>query len=298
MGITFQDADLATVPANTVVETISGVGGANRQVIDIGSLSGAGPVGNSSSAIATTATNLPAVTYNYVWNSTNSQWDQLSATSGSLNVGGNVASGVADSGNPVKVGGKYVNAGINLTDGSRGDLQLTANGQLKVQLWNNLNGVVSGSTPSDAQSLGSGNSALVVNNAAGLFNGTNWDRARSNIDTGALITATGATTTQTSALQTNYNGRGIKVVLDMTTVGTGSVTLSIQGKDIASGKFYTILAGAAVVTNSTNVYEVYPGNTNTTNLSANAVLPRTWQVVVTANNANPCTYTVGASVIL
>jgi hypothetical protein len=138
----------------------------------------------------------------------------------------------------------------------------------------------------------------VVLETPGLWNGASVDRQRGNVDTGALITATGATTTQTTADQTNYNGRGVKVVLDMTTVGTGSVTATIQGKDTASGKYYTLLAGAAVATNSTNVYSVYPGLPATTNVSANDLLPRTWRVVVTANNANPTTYSVGASVIV
>ena len=34
---------------------------------------------------------------------------------------------------------------------------------------------------------------------------------------------------------------------------------AIQGKDAASGKYYTLLVGAAVTTISTNVYTVYPG---------------------------------------
>ena len=118
----------------------------------------------------------------------------------------------------------------------------------------------------------------------------------SNYDTGALITAAAATSTQTGADQTNLGGTGIIVVLDMTSVGTGSVTLTIQGKDTASGKYYTLLAGAAVITNSTNVYTIFPGATAATNVTANGVLPKTWRVLVTANNANPTTYTVGASV--
>jgi hypothetical protein len=134
--------------------------------------------------------------------------------------------------------------------------------------------------------------------AASLFNGSSFDRQRSNVDTAALITASGATTSQTGADQTNYNGRGLIVVLDMTVVGTGSVTLTIQGKDAASGKYYTLLAGAAVVTNSTNVYTVYPGAPATANVSANSPLPRTWRLITTANNANATSYVVGASVIL
>ena len=113
-----------------------------------------------------------------------------------------------------------------------------------------------------------------------------------------LITASAVTTTQTAADQTNYTGRGLIVVLDMTTVGTGSVTLTIQGKDAASVKYYTLLSGAAVTTNSTNVYYVYPGAPVTANVSASYPLPHTWTVKVTANNANSTSYTVGASVIL
>ena len=125
-----------------------------------------------------------------------------------------------------------------------------------------------------------------------------WDLQTGNVNTTVGITATGVTTTQTGADQTNYNGRGVIVVLDMTNVGTGSVTIAIQGKDSVSGKYYTLLTGAAVATNSTNVYTVYPGVTVAANVSASAPLPRTWRVVVTANNANATTYTVGASVLL
>lgn len=118
------------------------------------------------------------------------------------------------------------------------------------------------------------------------------------VNTPALISAAGATTSLTGDDWVNADKRGAKVVLDMTAVGTGSVTLTIQGKDAVSGKYYTLLAGAAVTTNSTNVYEVYPGVTAVANVSASTALPRTWRVSVTANNANPTTYTVGASILV
>lgn len=117
-----------------------------------------------------------------------------------------------------------------------------------------------------------------------------------NSDTAALITCAGCIATQTGTDQTNAGQRGLKVVVDMTVVGTGSITCAIQGKDVASGKYYSLLTGAAIITNSTNVYTVYPGITATTNSTAD-ILPRTWRVVCTANNANATTYTVGASVI-
>jgi hypothetical protein len=112
-----------------------------------------------------------------------------------------------------------------------------------------------------------------------------------------VLASAAQTTTQTQADQTNNTARGIIAVLDMTTIGTGSVTLEIDGKDIASGKYYALLTGAAVVSNSTNVYTCFPGATAAANVTANAMLPHTWRIKVTANNANSATYSVGASLL-
>lgn len=122
--------------------------------------------------------------------------------------------------------------------------------------------------------------------------GTAHDRHRNNTDT-TLLASAARTTTQTSADITTYNASQLIVTLDMTAVGTGSVTVTINGKDAASGKYSLLLSGAAVTTNSTNVYRVGIGNTVTANVSANLALPRTIQIVVTANNANSATYSVG-----
>lgn len=212
------------------------------------------------------------------------------------NVAGDTAAGASDSGNPVKVGGKYNSTKPTLTNGQRGDLQLGSRGAASVQLYlHDSATALADTTVTDGQSP-----AAAVNGKAIplLFNGTTWDLQRGNVDTAALINASGATTSQTGTDQTNYNARGVKVVLDMTNAGTGSVTITIQGKDAASGKYYTLLAGAAVTSNSTNTYTVYPGITAAANVSASDVLPRVWRVITTANNANATTYTVGASVIV
>ena len=112
----------------------------------------------------------------------------------------------------------------------------------------------------------------------------------------ALIVASASTATITSATQTNLAGAGVVVVLKTTAIGTGSVTLTINGIT-ASGVSYLLLSGAAVVTNTTNVYTVYPGLTAVANVTATNILPSTWNVVVTANNANAATYTVDTSVV-
>lgn len=112
-----------------------------------------------------------------------------------------------------------------------------------------------------------------------------------------VLASESRTTTQVGTDIQNYRHRGISVTLDMTAVGTGSVTLTIEGKDTASGKYYTLLAGAAVTTNVTNTYKVYPGLTAVANAVANDVVPRTFRISVTANNANAATYSVGYSTL-
>lgn len=117
-------------------------------------------------------------------------------------------------------------------------------------------------------------------------------------DLGAYITATAATATQTGADLQNGSFRGIKVVLDATAVvGVGSFTVTIQGKDNASGKYYALLAGAAVTTVSTNVYTVFPGAPATANVSANDQLPKVFRVIVTYNSGTSLTFTVGVCLL-
>jgi hypothetical protein len=52
--------------------------------------------------------------------------------SGLIAVGGNAGAGVADTGNPVKVGGKYNSVLPSYTSGNRGDLQQDKNGKIHV----------------------------------------------------------------------------------------------------------------------------------------------------------------------
>ena len=113
-----------------------------------------------------------------------------------------------------------------------------------------------------------------------------------------VVQAIGATVTQNSPDLLNPYGRGVKVFVNTTAIGTGSITVTIQAKDPGSGSYATLLASAAIVTNATGVYTVYPGLDAVANVSANDILPRQWRVSVTANNANPANYTVGACVIV
>ena len=124
-----------------------------------------------------------------------------------------------------------------------------------------------------------------------LFNGTTWDRQRSNVP-GALLAGAARTVTTVSPDQTNFNARTLKVVLDVSAIGTGSITVTVQGKDNLSGNYYPLLTGAAVVANGTTAYDVGPGIPNVAAVSAGVVVPRYYRVQVVANNANPVTYSV------
>lgn len=99
------------------------------------------------------------------------------ATASNLKVepAGNVASGATDSGNPVKIGGKYNSTLPTLTDGQRGDLQLTSTGSARVTLDNGASALVdkSGTITSGgvAQTLAASNAArfgfMIQNNSTG-----------------------------------------------------------------------------------------------------------------------------------
>ena len=213
---------------------------------------------------------------------------------------GNVASGATDSGNPVKVGGKYMSSPTVLENGQRGDVQLTTTGAVKATLMlnnsdtaaqilaDNVDGVATSSTTNK----------LTVLNRAYSYNGSTWDRQRNNTDI-TLLASAARTASNDTADQTNYNGRGVHIVIDVTAIAaTPSVVFTVQGKDALSGKYYTLLASAAIVGTGTTVLRIFPGATAAANLTANDILPRTWRVSIAHGDADSITYSVGASVIL
>lgn len=132
------------------------------------------------------------------------------------------------------------------------------------------------------------------------YSGSAWEPERSNRDAAALVTLTaaGAGTTN-SADQANASGRGAIVVVDITVAGgTPTLTVTIQGKDAASGKYYDILTSTALATVATTALVVYPGITAAANLKVDQPLPRVWRVkAVVAGSTPAVTATVGAAVL-
>ena len=91
---------------------------------------------------------------------------------------------------------------------------------------------------------------------------------------------------------------GIKVVVDITVNagGLGATTVTIEGKDKASGKYYTLLASAALSAIATTVLTVFPKATAVANLTANDALPDVYRIRCTGNG-NPMTFTIGWSTL-
>jgi hypothetical protein len=130
----------------------------------------------------------------------------------------------------------------------------------------------------------------------GLYNNSSYDRQRGNLDNITYFNVSNVSSTQTTSDQINYNHRGIKVYLYVTTIGSGSLVLTIFGKDQVSGQTYTLLASSAVTTNGLTVLTIYPGLTSAANSIANDVLPRTYRIQVTG--ASSSTFIVSGSLLL
>lgn len=129
-----------------------------------------------------------------------------------------------------------------------------------------------------------------------LYDGTNYSQARAN--TNVSILASAARTTAQAVTFTNHNGRGVHVVLDVTAItDTPSLTLTIEGQDAVSGKYYTILTGTAVSTVSTNVYKVYPGIAAAANAAASDIVPRNGRISVAVADADSATYSIGLATV-
>ena len=138
---------------------------------------------------------------------------------------------------------------------------------------------------------------LTTVNANLLFNGTTWDRERSNTEETYLASAA-RTATNNSADFTNYNARGLHAIVNVSAVtGAASITPTIQAKDPVSGLYYDLLVGLPITTVGTNVLKVYPGISPVLNASASDLLPRTYRLRIVHGTADSITYSVSGALV-
>ncbi len=150
--------------------------------------------------------------------------------------------------------------------------------------------------------IGDGENGHSLSVAPTLYNGVSWDQQRANTER-TLLASAARTATTSSADVTNFNGRGLQVLLNVTAAsGTGGLTLTIQGKDPVSGNYYNLNANPTAITaTGLTVYEVYPGvgaAGGGVTQRTSASLPRTFRVTVTHGDASSYTYSVGTSLLL
>lgn len=130
--------------------------------------------------------------------------------------------------------------------------------------------------------------------AALLFAG-----AASAQNTGKVLLPSLARTAATvnTADQLNQSGKGAVVIVDVTAFTSGTYTFTVQGRDPASGKYYTILTSAALGATGTVILRIYPGLTAAANLTASDVLPTAWRVSAAGAATPSMTFSVGVHVI-
>jgi hypothetical protein len=107
-----------------------------------------------------------------------------------------------------------------------------------------------------------------------------------NVDNYVLLASGVVTANGNSFDVPNPRCRGVKVYITTGAFGSGAsaITVTIQGKDPVSGKYYTILTSASLVTNkdisnaAANLLTVYPELAAVANQTAQDVLPPTWRI--------------------
>lgn len=90
--------------------------------------------------------------------------------------------------------------------------------------------------------------------------------------------------------------KGAVINVDITAITAGTMTLTVEGKDETSGKYYTILTSAALAAVATTTLRIYPGLVAAANVTVNDILPTKFRVRVTVVTG-PVTMTVGAALV-
>lgn len=246
-------------------------------------------------------------------------------TAGLQAVGGPAAEAAAASGNPLRVAGwdgtnvrtlktdASGNLSINVaaTGASAGEIQgntaeaavIVSQKPVRIAGWDGSNlWTLRCLAPADGSTFGGANPVLQTYAQGYGYNESTYDRWRNNTSQTALASAA-RTASANSGDLTNYNGRGVNAVLDISAAsGTGGLQLLIQGKDSISSNYYQLNGTpTAIVAVSTSAYEVYPGGGTGTvgNVTRVAgVVPRTFRIRVLAGDSTSYTYSVSVNLVL
>ena len=137
-----------------------------------------------------------------------------------------------------------------------------------------------------------------------LFNGSTWDDYRNNTQ-GTLLASAVRTATIVSPDQTNYNARGVALLLNVTAAsGTGGLTLQVTIKDsLGIPSQLSATTSPVITTTGARIIVIYPGAGSTGAATgviqeATLPLPRTWYATVGHGDGSSYTYSLSYSYIL
>jgi hypothetical protein len=112
---------------------------------------------------------------------------------------------------------------------------------------------------------------------------------QANVDGITLHNLVAAAASANGVDQDNQYARGVTVLVDITAIsGAGAtLTVTIEGKDPVSGKYYTLLTSAGLIATGTTVLRVHPNVAVSANVAAQLPMPKTWRTRVTIVGTNP-----------
>lgn len=134
-----------------------------------------------------------------------------------------------------------------------------------------------------------------------LFNGTTFDRQRSNQDFIALQKTNYEFPPLQIESQTfvNYNSKGAIILFDASDKGAfDRLVVNVEGRELVSGQFYNILNTPVLIANFLYVLKIYPGLNPVPGFVSNDILPRFWRITVSHITVTPILYGATAQVIL
>jgi len=169
--------------------------------------------------------------------------------------------------------------------------------RIRQALWGTTTNVFRAAAPADSKSAPT--DALETNSYPLLYNETNFDRQRNNVE--FTVFSSGARTAPvTSSTFTNHNARGVTLFLNITAVSGTSPTLQpwIDERDPTSGANMFTANWPIQSAITRKVHKYYPAvsdNLGTGVYVQGLQLARRWRVRVSIGGTNPSfTFSIGA----
>jgi len=105
-----------------------------------------------------------------------------------------------------------------------------------------------------------------------------------------------ANTYLSSEFDNSMGAMGLRAFTDVTVPNGGSVTITLQGYDPTSAKWYTLIAGSAISTATTQALLTYPGATTVANSVGQWPVPGKFRVMAVVATA-AVTFSVGLELV-